>query len=301
MLLLPWERLLWSQRAAISRKYRCILTDFRVVKASATGPDELALADVADVTCVETWRDRLLGTATVVVRARRGRGSVVLEHIRRGAQLAALIEIAAAAPASPLDPSSVRAIMAREPRTRVAGFREAALSIAAMITVVFTVAIGLHGKTAGVTYPSDDAIAPDGIKKDRASIVRFMEREVMPWAREALAPVAGGRDRVSCQTCHGRSAEDRAWQMPAVSALPLPDVAIRGWERYSSQMDAQMRNAIYGYAAESENHLKARHMREEVMPGMARLLRRPAYDFTRSYEFNRTQAAFGCYHCHQVR
>jgi hypothetical protein len=42
-------------------------------------------------------------------------------------------------------------------------------------------------------------------------------------------------------------------------------------------------------------------MRQVVMPGMARLLHRPPYDFTRSYEYNRTRAAFGCYHCHRVR
>jgi hypothetical protein len=42
-------------------------------------------------------------------------------------------------------------------------------------------------------------------------------------------------------------------------------------------------------------------MRKVVLPGMARLLKRPAYDFTRAYEYNRTRAAFGCYHCHKVR
>ena len=41
-------------------------------------------------------------------------------------------------------------------------------------------------------------------------------------------------------------------------------------------MDAQMRNAIYGYFAESDKQAKAAYMREVVMPGMARLLHRPA-------------------------
>jgi hypothetical protein len=41
-------------------------------------------------------------------------------------------------------------------------------------------------------------------------------------------------------------------------------------------------------------------MREVVLPGMARILKRPAYDFTRSYEYNRRRAGFGCYHCHRV-
>ena len=39
---------------------------------------------------------------------------------------------------------------------------------------------------------------------------------------------------------------------------------------------------------------------EYDMPGMARLLHRPAYDFSRSYDYNRSQFAIGCYHCHMV-
>lgn len=298
---LPWERLLWSQQAHWPRRERLALTDFRLVRAAGPRSDEIAIADIADVECIDTWRDRLFGTATVVAHARGGRPPLVLPHVRRGAQLAALIEIAAADPAASFDPAVVRAVMAPAPSTRIAGFREAMLSVAAMVVAVFVVAIVLHGKTPVVAYPPDDAVNPGGVRKDRAAIVHFMETEVMPWAREALAPVAGGRDRVTCRTCHGAEADSRGWQMPAVAALPRPDVALSGWERYGGTMDAQIRNAIYGYAAESDNHQKAAHMREAVMPGMARLLRRPAYDFTRSYEFNRTHAAFGCYHCHQVR
>jgi hypothetical protein len=44
----------------------------------------------------------------------------------------------------------------------------------------------------------------------------------------------------------------------------------------------------------------ATYMRQVVMPGMARLMKRPAYDFAKSYEYNRSQAAVGCYHCHLV-
>ena len=89
--------------------------------------------------------------------------------------------------------------------------------------------------------------------------------------------------------------------MPGVAALPQPDVKERGWERYSGGMDAQMRNAIYGYLAESDKQQKATYMREIVMPGMARLLHRAPYDFTRPYDYNRQRAAFGCYHCHKVK
>jgi hypothetical protein len=128
-----------------------------------------------------------------------------------------------------------------------------------------------------------------------------METEVMPWAREALGRIKGGPDRVSCDTCHGAKAVERRWQMPAVAALPEPELRGRGWETYTSTMDAQMRNAIYGYLAESEKQAKAAYMRQVVVPGMARLLHRPAYDFTRSYEYNRSRHALGCYHCHKVQ
>ena len=100
---------------------------------------------------------------------------------------------------------------------------------------------------------------------------------------------------------HGARAEARGWRMPAVAALPQPDVRERGWEIYKTNIDAQMRNAIYGYLAESDNQAKAAYMREVVVPGMSRVLHRPAYDFTQSYEYNRSRRALGCYHCHQVQ
>jgi hypothetical protein len=128
-----------------------------------------------------------------------------------------------------------------------------------------------------------------------------MERDVMPWARAALGRIKGGPDRITCETCHGRDAAARGWRMPAVSALPLPDVKERGWEIYGGSMDSQMRNAIYGYVAESEKQAKAAYMREVVVPGMARLLHRPAYDFTKTYDYNRAHDAIGCYHCHRVK
>jgi hypothetical protein len=34
---------------------------------------------------------------------------------------------------------------------------------------------------------------------------------------------------------------------------------------------------------------------------MAALLRRPAYDFTKPYAYNRARDALGCYHCHRVK
>jgi hypothetical protein len=298
---LSWERLLWSRRSTLRPWERYALTDFRVVRLAGRHSQEIPLEDIGDIRRDESWVDAIAGTSTISIHARgRRRDPVVLAHVRRGAQLAALLELVCADPQGPWDPQSVSAALAWEPRTRVAGYREAALSSAALAAIVFVVAISLHGKTPAVIYPDDDSIYPKGVKKDPAAILRFMETEVMPWARATLGPLKGGADQVSCETCHGRSPLDRDWKMPAVATLPQPDVTLRGWEVYSAGMDAQMRNAIYGYIADTDNQRRAAYMREVVMPGMARLLHRPAYDFTRSYEYNRTHFAFGCYHCHRV-
>ena len=123
----------------------------------------------------------------------------------------------------------------------------------------------------------------------------------MPWARRTLGPLKGGADRITCETCHGERADATKLADAGGRRAPAARRARSGWETYTSAMDAQMRNAIYGYIAESDNQAKAAYMREVVMPGMARLLHRPAYDFTRPYEFNRSRRSLGCYHCHSVR
>ena len=56
--------------------------------------DELAIQDIADVQHREAWIDRILGTSTVVVHSRNHRRApLVLPHVRRGAQLAALLDL----------------------------------------------------------------------------------------------------------------------------------------------------------------------------------------------------------------
>jgi hypothetical protein len=174
-------------------------------------------------------------------------------------------------------------------------FRAALLAPFLLIIAVLGIAIGLSGHSVRVVYPADDAIRPGGVRRSDAAIRAFMEQDVMPWARTALEPVVG-RGHVTCQTCHGKDAEARRWRMPAVRALPEPDV--RRWAEAGS--DSDMRNALHGYLAEGDNLAVAAHMRGVVMPGMAALLRRPVYDFAQTYEFNRSRAAFGCYHCHLV-
>ena len=304
---LPWERLLWSGRpsllsAPLRIGERYVLTDFRLVRVRGAAIDELALQDVLDVHRRRSALDRLIGTASLVVNARDPRRPpIVLRGVHDSSQLAALLELLAGDPTARLDADAVAAALAWRPHDASPRYAESAAALGAVVIAIAGVAIGLHGKSNGVAYAPDDEIYPKGQKRDREAIVRFMNDDVMPWARRALGPIKGGADRVRCETCHGRDAESRDWYMPGVAALPQPDLKERGWENYGGGMDAQMRNAIYGYVAESDKQTKAAYMREVVMPGMARLLHRQPYDFTKPYEYNRRHAAFGCYHCHKMK
>jgi hypothetical protein len=303
--LLPWERLLWSSRPwRLSRRLageRYQLTDFRLLHITRAGILEIALDDVGDVHRAESTADRLLGTSTVVVHPCGDGEPLILTGVRRGAQLAALLELLAGDPRAPREAGAVRAALAWQPRTPSLDLRGTLAGFIGVLIAIVAVAIGLHGGTVAVTYAADDALAPNGEPRSEADIISFMEAEVMPWARATFGPLKGGADRVTCETCHGAQARARGWRMPAVTALPQPDVRDRGWEIYHTSIDAQMRNAIYGYLAESDNQAKAAYMREVVVPGISRLLHRPSYDFTQSYAYNRSRRALGCYHCHQVQ
>lgn len=307
---LPWERLLWSGRPTLllphlhARRERYVLTDMRIVRLAAAGAEELATCDIGEVHRTQSPLERVLGVSTIEVRPRDGRPGVVLRGVRRATQLASLIDLLANDPRARVNPGAVHAadaVMTWEPRLRTAGTRRSLSGIAVVALALAMVVAGVHGTDTPIAYPPADAIYPNGQKKSREDIVRFMEARVMPWARRALAPIAGGPANVTCNTCHGLHPEENDWHMPAVAALPRPAVREAGWENYGGTMDAQMRNAIYGYGAESEKLGRAAYMREFVMPGMAQLLGRPAYDFTQPYAFNRSHFTFGCYHCHQVK
>ena len=227
--------------------------------------------------------------------------ALILAGVRRGPQLAALLDLLSGQPQSSFDAAAVADALAWEPRAPGGGVAELLAALVVVSIAVLAIAVSMRSGVATARYAPDDPIRPNGQTRSHDDIVRFMQGEVMPWARSALGPIAGGTDRVTCETCHGKNAEARHWAMPGVAALPRPDVKEQGWERYSAAMDAQMRNAIYGYTAEPDKQHHAAYMREVVVPGMARLLHRPAYDFTRTYEYNRSRLAFGCYHCHRVR
>ncbi len=301
---LPWEYILWRSRPRRLRPWlsgeQYCLTDFRLVRESPCCPDEIDLEDIGDIERTETRFDRLLGRSTIVIQPRDDdRPPFVVADVARGEQLAAVLELLSNDRRAAADREAIAAALTWEPRGRRV-YRELIGALAAVLIAVTAVFIGLRSRPILVTYAADDPIRPGGVKRPRDQIIAFMERQVMPWARRALAPIVGA-DQVTCETCHGNAAELREWQMPAVAALPEPVVRERGFEIYSAGMDPQMRNAIYGYVAEPEKSAKAAYMREIVMPGMAALLHRPAYDFTRSYEHNQSRNALGCYHCHKVR
>ena len=115
---LPWERRLCHGGASWRRRARYVLTDFRLVLVDGRRSDEIAIHDIGEVHRAQTWFDRLAGTSTLVVhRRRRGRPPFVLRAIRRGAQVAALLELLAGDPYASLDEQAVRAALTWEPPT----------------------------------------------------------------------------------------------------------------------------------------------------------------------------------------
>lgn len=298
---LPSERPLWSGHALLAPWTRYALSHERLWRCRGSQVTELAVREIGDVHHRRSWIDRILGTSTLIVVPRPTGLPFVVAHVQRGAHLAGLLALLSGDPRQSWNLQSIHSALTGGPRETGSGVGAVLLGLSMVVVAMVAIAFSVHGRAAAITYPSDDAVYPGGIKRDRAAIVKFMEAEVMPWARSVLGPLKGGPDRVRCETCHGTDAESRNWQMPAVVALPQPEVALGGWEVYGGEMDPQMRNAIYGYIAESDNQAKAAYMREFVMPGMSRLLHRPAYDFTRTYDYNRSHLAFGCYHCHRVK
>lgn len=307
---LPWERILWSGRPGLLAATawlhtRYYVTDFRVVMRTRSGAREIAVHDIDAVDLRQSSMQRLRGTSTLVICSRRtDEPPLRFIDIRQGPQLALVLQLFAADRLGvDLDEAFVTGAIgpgASDP------FRPSRVTITAAAALLLSVALSLvalgHVRPElPVAYAPDDAIYPSGKKRSRVEIVAFMENEVMPFARRTLGPLKGGAERVRCETCHGRDGEAREWKMPAVQALPEPDLRMAGLELYNPILDAQIRNAIYGYLAEEDNQGKAAYMRGVVLPGMARRLNRPPYDFTQSYEYNRSRAAFGCYHCHRVQ
>jgi hypothetical protein len=298
-----WERIIWTALPWPRRgDTEYVLTDLRLVVTHQEVEIEIPVADIAGLDLrPPTFFERLVGRRTLVI-TQQNAGTITLGGLTRRQTLALAQQLVGRESVElTIDSTLVEDAVAAAPpvKSRVIGIAALAAVFAA------SVAIGLHGDEPPIAYPADDAIYPGGAKRSTTEIVRFMEHDVMPWARKTLGPVVGGADRVTCDTCHGVNGEARGWAMPGVAELPYPKVRAGGLgstERYAwSSSDPQLRNAVYADLAQDDRQATAAYMRQVVMPGMARLLRRPTYDFARSYGENRTRFAFGCYHCHRVR
>jgi len=104
---LPWERLLWSCRSLPVPRSRIVLTDFRLVRLDRDRFAEIAIQDVAEVRRSQTRLDKLFRTSTLVISHRdRRRAPLTLPHVRRGVQLAALIDLLADDPTASIDPAA---------------------------------------------------------------------------------------------------------------------------------------------------------------------------------------------------
>ena len=310
---LPWEQVIWSGAqvfpgSLLQPATRYVLTDFRlVVRRYNRTVGELALDDIDKVRLTQDWWQRACGTSTVRVHGRRAGAALELANVHQGPELALVLQLRATESlgedgrecSADFLRSALRADAAPVLRPRTAHFF-GLFTLFAFAVLFSMFGLGVNTSLPPVAYASDDAIAPNGSRRSTEDIAAFMEREVMPFARQALGPLVGGADKVRCQTCHGEDGADRARRMPGVSALPEPELRLAGLERAKSWLDPQMRNAVYGYLAEADNQSIASYMRQVVMPGMAKLMHRPAYDFARSYGYNRSRAAIGCYHCHLV-
>ena len=306
---LPWEHVLWSASPALParlwRQTEYAFTNLRlVVKRRNRTVEELALDDIGSVSVTQTWWQRVAGTSTVHVSSKRDDATLHLAHIQHGPQLALVLQLRATelfGDDTRIDADLFRRALGPGTPSLLRAYRTAAVAA----TIVLALAAGLvelarHSSLPPVVYAFDDSIVPRGSRRSTQEIFTFMERDVMPFARETLGPLVGGAENVTCETCHGADARQRNWQMPGVRALPEPELRLGGLERANSWLDPQMRNAVYGYLAEEDKQSIAAYMRQVVMPGMARLMHRPAYDFAQSYGYNRSRAAVGCYHCHLV-
>jgi hypothetical protein len=290
---LPWEQLRWGTR-------RLAVSDFRVVRLSRGTPSaEIALHDVAAIRVEPSFVEHLTGVGTVIIdSARSSDPGIRVTGVFRARHIALrltllIADIRGIPPDESIADLPIPSRWKVPSSTRLQG---TLVGPALVLLTLLVIVIGLSGHHVPVAYNADDPVRPHGVSRSRAEIVAFMESEVMPWARQALEPIVG-EGRVTCETCHGRDAEARHWKMPAVRALPEP--AVRRMATTAGP-DSYVRNALHGYSAEEDNLAVAAHMRGVVMPGMAQLLRRPPYDFAKSYEYNRSRAAFGCYHCHMV-
>ena len=307
---LPWEQVLWSESPAFPASCWRIQTEYAftsfrlVIKRKNRTVQEIALVDIESVSLSQAWWQQITGTSTVHIFSKRDGSALDVENIRHGPQLALVLQLRATElfgdDTRALDAEFFRSALGPAAPSILRPRRGFALAATLVLFLMFgIVALTRQSSLPQVMYAEDDPVAPHGDRRSTEEIIAFMEREVMPFARTALAPLVGGPGNVTCETCHGSDGAQRKWRMPGVRALPEPELRLAGLER-GLWLDPQVRNAVYGYLAEENKQAIASYMRQVVMPGMAKLMHRPAYDFAKSYGYNRSRAAVGCYHCHLV-
>jgi hypothetical protein len=308
---LAWEQVLWSSSPAFPVSFaksrtQYAFTDFRlVIRRRHRTVDELPLDEIDSVSLSQSWWQRASGTSTVRIFSRRDGRTLEFANIHHGPQLALILQLRATElfgdDTRNLDADFFKSALGPGARSILRPRLGMVLAATMVCGVLFgLVGIARHTTLPPVVYAANDPITPNGHRRSTEEITTFMERDVMPFARHVLAPLVGTAEDVSCETCHGEDAVKRNWKMPGVRALPEPQLRLAGLERARLWLDPQMRNAVYGYLAEEDNQSTAAYMRQVVLPGMAKLMNRPAYDFSRSYGYNRSRAAVGCYHCHLV-
>ncbi|MEQ1897678.1 MAG: hypothetical protein ABL971_09880 [Vicinamibacterales bacterium] len=296
-----WERVIWRSR-------RAAVTDLRVVhlrRGRIVG--ELATTDVASVT-VEPSAMAWMGAGTLVIAPRTAQRAGMrtgqrpddrplrIPGVWRARHVALTLNLVVADLQGVPPHDSITSLPMPSIWKVSASVPLRASLISPLILGIASVGVMGYLATHQVreVHAADDPIRPHGVKRSRQEIVAFMEGEVMPFAVAALEPVVG-KGKVRCETCHGANAVERDWRMPAVAKLPEPGVttvAARG------TVDSRLRNALHGYLADAGNQRVTGHMRGVVLPGMAALLHRPAYNFAQPYDYNVEHSALGCYHCH---
>src|SRR4051794_8764026 len=95
---------------------RYFLTDFRLLRLTRNAVSEIALDDISDIQRAESRLERLAGTSTIKIYTSDGGEPLLLRSVRRGPQLAALLELLASDPHAPRDAAAVQAALAWEPR-----------------------------------------------------------------------------------------------------------------------------------------------------------------------------------------
>ena len=231
-----------APRAALAGE-RYLLTDFRLLRTARDGLAELALDDIGEIQRTESPLDRLLGTSTIAVHPRRDGAPLRLTGgPPRARSSPRCSNCSPAIRARRAMPTPSRAALAWEPRTPSLDLRGA---LAGFVGVLIAIVArrdrpARHHRRGHATRPTM-RWRRTARSAAQAEIIAFMETEVMPWARATLGPSQGRRGSRHLRDLPRRRSPTRGWRMPAVAALPQPDVRDRGWEIY--QTDDRRANA----------------------------------------------------------